>query len=305
MKNKTFNLLIVICLTSLSSCLQNNKPIDKKDLEVENQINKPVKTEPHKYGGWYCPDNLNGFPAVDISDWKNVPVVNGRMATKEETQNGKSLIFIDAEKYPNAKPLDITMPKLASFYNEYSKREDLIIVIQAINIDNDSIVGFRYLNGGNGSARLKEVRFLPDNEIEMITASRFVSLNININASQDIIWEVLTNTENIEILQPIFDKENELKPDWRKTSNVNYHYPNSGILTSSYANKLFGNFYIQNDYDYLQYNEKFLLLENEQTKNAELKIVCGPFGDDFEARKNILNNWAQKVKELSEKRYFK
>jgi len=66
------------------------------------------------------------------------------------------------------------MPKLVRYYNEYSKREDLIIVIQAINVENDSIVGFRYLNGGNGSARLNEVRFLADNEIEMIPASRFV-----------------------------------------------------------------------------------------------------------------------------------
>jgi len=301
MKNKMFKVLIALFLISFVSCAQNNKTDDNKDVEVSNQENETRKTEPHKYGGWYCPDNLNGFPSVDIANWKNVPVVNGRMATKEETQNGTSLIFIDAEKYPDAKPLDMTMPKLASFYNEYSKREDLIIVIQAINVDNDSIVGFRYLNGGNGSARLKEVRFLYDNEIKMIPPSRFVSHNIKIKANQDVIWEVLTKPENAEILQQIFDKDNKLKTDWRKTSNVNYHYPNNGTIISSYANKLFGNFYIQNDYDYLQYNEKFLLLENAQTKNTELKIVCGPYGDDFETQKSILTNWAQKVKELSEK----
>ena len=301
MKNKMFKVLIALFLISFVSCAQNNKTDDNKDVEVSNQENETIKTEPHKYGGWYCPDNLNGFPPVDIANWNNVPIVNGRLATKEETQNGSSLIFIDAEKYPNAKPLDITMPKLASFYNEYSKREDLIIVIQAINVDNDSIVGFRYLNGGNGSARLKEVRFLYDNEIKMIPASRFVSHNIKIKANQDVIWGVLTKPENAEILQQIFDKDNKLKTDWRKTSNVNYHYPNNGTIISSYANKLFGNFYIQNDYDYLQYNEKFLLLENAQTKNTELKIVCGPYDDDFETQKSILNNWAQKVKELSEK----
>ena len=42
-----------------------------------------AEKEPHKYGGWYCPDNLNGFPAVDINNWENVPIVNGRMATKD------------------------------------------------------------------------------------------------------------------------------------------------------------------------------------------------------------------------------
>jgi len=302
MKNKTYKVLILLCIISFTSCSQINKPDDSKEIEVSNQKKTQIKSEPHRYGGWYCPDNLNGFPPVNITNWKNVPIINGRMATKEETQNGTSLIFVDRLKYPNAKALDIEMPKLASFYNEYSKREDLIIVIQAINVDNDSIVGFRYLNGGNGSARLKEVKFLSDNEIEMIPTSRFVTLNIKIDATQDTIWKVLTKSENTKFLQTTFDKDNKLKTDWRKGSNVNYHYPNTGFLTSSYASKLFGNFYIQNDYNYLQYNEKFLLLENEQTKNTELKIVSGPYGDDFKAQRSILKNWAQKVKELSEKK---
>lgn len=302
MKNKMFKILAVLCLISFASCSQINKPVNDKDLEVVNQKKEPIKSEPHRYGGWYCPDNLNGFPPININNWKNVPVVNGRMATKEETQNGTSLIFPDTLKYPNAKALNITMPKLADFYNESSRRKELIIVIQAINVDNDSIVGFRYLNGGNGSARLKEVRFLSDNEIDMIPASQFVTVNITIKANQDAIWKILTKTENTATLQPIFDKDNKLKSDWRRTSNVNFHYQKNGMLISSYANKLFGNYYIQNDYNHIQYNEKFLLLENEQTKNTELKIVCGPFGDDFENQKNILNNWAKKVKELSEKK---
>jgi len=301
MKNKMFKILVVLCLTSFTFCSQNKNILKNNDVEISNQKNEKTKSEPHRYGGWYCPDNLNGFPAIDINNWKSVPVVNGRLATKEETRNGSSLIFIDKSKYPNAKVLDIEMPKLASFYNASSKRDDLIIVIQAINVDNDSIVGFRFLNGGNGSARLKEVKFLSDNEIKMIPDSRFISLTINIKATQGEVWEILTKPENVKTLQPIFDERNILKPDWRKMSNVNYHYQTNGMLTSSYANKLFGNFYIQNDYEHLQYNEKFLLLENEQTKTTELKIVCGPYGDDFETQKNILNNWAEKVKELSEK----
>ena len=302
MKNKMFKILAVLCLTSFTFCSQNKKNVDHKDVEKSINKNEKIKTEPHRYGGWYCPDNLNGFPAVDIKNWKNVPVVNGRMATKEETQNGAALIFPDTLKYPNAKVLDITMPKLASFYNESSRRKELVIVIQAINVDNDSIVGFRYLNGGNGSARLNEVKLLSDNEIEMIPESKFVSLNIKINASQDKIWEILTEPENAKSLQSTFDKDNKLQNSWRKTSNVNFHYPNTGVLNFSYSGKLFGNFYIQNDSEHLQYNEKFLLLGNEQTNHTELKIVCGPYDDDFEIQKNILNDWARKVKELSEKK---
>ena len=262
-----------------------------------------VDKEPHKYGGWYCPDNLTGFPAVDINNWESVPVVNGRMATKKETQNGTSLIFVDEEKYPDAKPMDIKMPKLARFYNYRSGKEETIIVIQALNISNDFVVGFRYLNGGNGSARLDEVRFLSDNEIKYILPSRFVTLNIKINATKDEIWEVLTKSEYSKILQTIFDKENKLKADWNKSSKVNFKYLYGGFITSEFAGNLYGNQYIQIDseYEIYQYVEKFLVSENDQTKKSELHIVCGPYGDDFEDQIFILNAWAQKVKELSEK----
>jgi len=296
MKTKIINVLMVLCLISFTACSQN-KPT--KEVEVQTKA-KQIKTEPHTYGGWYCPDNLNGFPPVDIQNWENVPVVNGRMATKEETQNGTSLIFVDIEKYPNAKVLDIKLPKLANYYNEITKRNDLIIVIQAIHINNDSIVGFRYLNGGNGSARLNEIEFLSDNEIKNIPNSKFVTYSININSSQDKIWKVLTEKEYTAKLQPIFDKNNLLDKDWREVSNVNFHYNNDKILTSQFARKLYGNFYIQNDYKSALYNEKFLLLENLISKNTELKIVCGPFEDDYENQKNILIEWASKVKELSE-----
>ena len=291
MTKKTLTTTIILCLITLISYSQNNTAVDKKEMK---------KKEPHRYGGWYCPDNLGGFPAVDITNWRDVPVVNGRMATKEETQNGTSLIFVDAEKYSDAIQLDMIMPRLATYYSEYSKREELIIVIQAINIDDDSIVGFRYLNGGNGSSRLNEVNFLSDNEIDMIPSSRFISKTIKIKAAPEVIWEILTKPKYAETLQSTFDKDNKLQNEWRKISNVNYNYSHSGSLTSAYANKLFGNFYIQNDYNNDLYNEKFLILGNEEAKEAELKIVCGPFGDDFETQEAIINNWAKKVKETSE-----
>ena len=46
--------------------------------------------------------------------------------------------------------------------------------------------------------------------------------------------------------------------------------------------------------------EKFLLLRDEETNQTELKIVCGPFKDDFETQQFVLHQWAEKVKELSE-----
>jgi len=222
MKTKALKVLIVLFLTSFTSCSQNSTVVTSEDGEIATVQNVVIKKEQHRYGGWYCPDNLNGFPAVNLSDWKNVAVVNGRMPSKEETQNGTTLIFVDSEKYPNAKPLDMTMPKLATYFNYSTSREEYIIVIQAVNIDNDSIVGFRYLNGGNGSARLNEVKLLSDAEVSEITTSKFVTLDIDITATPVKVWEILTKNENTKALQPIFDENNTLKTDWKNKSNVNF-----------------------------------------------------------------------------------
>lgn len=270
--------------------------------QTEEPTNNKQETA-HNYGGWYCPDNLNGFPAVDLKNWKNVPVVSGRLPTETETRNGTSLIYVDVKEHPTAKAMNMELPKLATFYNQYSKKDEVIIVIQAIEVGNDSIVGFRYLNGGNGSAHFKEVTFITENEVSNISNAQFVSFNISIDASDDKVWEVMTDQKFTTALQPIFDKNNTLSKDWRKTSNVNYYYANKTDLTGKYGEKLFGNFYIQNDYliNDVSYVEKFLLLRNEETKQTELKIVCGPYNQDFEAQKAILNQWAEKIKTLSEK----
>lgn len=303
MQNKILVILSIWCLNTLISCSQQKKTAKNDKAEQPIEKVNTTKQEPHRYGGYYCPDNLGGFPAVDINNWKGVPVVNGRMATKEETQNGTSLIFVDLDKYPDTKPLDIRMPKLARYYNEYSKKEEIIIVIQALKISNDSVVGFRYLNGGNGSAYLEKVRFLSDKEIENISSSRFVSLNVDINATKNKVWEVLTKTEYSKTLQAIFDQENKIKANLSVGSKVNFQYPNAGNLTSEFAGNVFGNQYIQIDFELGndQYVQKFLVAENQETKRSELIIVCGPYRDDFKNQKTILKNWAQKVKELSEK----
>ena len=293
MKMKSFQLLIAVCLASCTTYSQDDHSVQSKTEESTNK-------EPHRYGGWYCPDNLNGFPAVDIAHWDEVPVVNGRMATEEEARTEASLIFVDTEKYPDAFALDMPMPQLAAYKNRHTQREELIIVIQAINVDNDSIVGFRYLNGGNGSARLHEVRFLDEDEIATIPSGRFVAHTISIKATQDEIWQVITQPEYTEKLQQTFDKNNTLPEYWRSKTNLNFTYPNAGTPTASYGDKLYGNYYIQNDYEHLQYTEKFLLLEDEENNETVLKIACGPFADDYKAQHKILEGWARKIKALSE-----
>jgi hypothetical protein len=303
MKNKSIQTLMLMCLSSFIACSQNTTSPESSSTEKSAVKETIIKQEPHSYGGWYCPDNLKNFPAIDITNWESVPVVNGRLPNKEEAQNGTSLIFVDKEKYPNAKPLDMTMPRLARFYNHSSQKNELIIVIQAIKIQEDSIVGFRYLNGGNGSARIKEVSFLDKEEIDKIPSSHFVSFSVEIDASQKEIWEILTNKKYKESLQSIFDSENKLAADWRESSELNFKYANSGEITSAWAGEMYGNYYAQIDCqkDDYQYVEKFLLTDYELSNLTGLHIVCGPYYEDFETQKVILKKWAKKVKELSEK----
>lgn len=299
MKKEILKKIIVLGgIYLLVACSQGNSADANVDTDTLAQKEDHVSSKPHPFGGWYCPDNLNGFPAVDIANWKNVPVINGRMPTLEEAQNGTSLIYVDPAEYPNAKVLGVTMPKLATYYNANAGREDLIIVIQAFTVNEDSIVGFRFLNGGNGSARFSEVKFLSEDEIGNMSASRFVSINLEINASASHIREVMTHIDYYERFQKIVDKNNQLESGWRNNTNVNYHYTQAGDVKARYADILFGNFYIQNDYT--EFTEKFMLVENSQTKMTELKVICGPFENDFDEQKKIIELWANKVKALSE-----
>lgn len=291
-------LALLILISASVSCTKDVKQNTNTQLEEKNTTQKTQ----HNYGGWFCPDNLNKFPPVDINNWKNVPVINKRLPSKEETQNGTSLMYIDKEKYPTAKALDMELPQLATYLNSYTNKKEYVIVIQSIEIDGDSIVGFRFLNGGNGSARFNEVHFLTNNEIKNIPTSNFVSYSLRISTTQEKIWNVLTKKEFLSSLQPTFNINVISAPSWREKSNVNYYYAIPNELTSSYADKLFGCYYIQNDYliNDNSYVEKFLLLENNKEHHTELKIVCGPFQNNFEIQQTIIENWAKKVKELSE-----
>jgi len=306
MIKNALKLLIAFSLFTNTACSQDQP----KDTEIKVKPYKVVKVPSHSYGGWYCPDNLKGFPAVNIVDWNKVPVVNGRMATKEETRNGTSLIHVDLEKYPNAKTLDIKMPKLAYFESPYTNRTEIIIVIQALNIENDSVVGFRYLNGGNGSARLDEITFIEYETTKNILIGKFVTGEITINATSKNVREIMLEPANAATFRKISPSD-ESKSRIKKKTNVNYSYSNAGELTSEFANDLFGNFYVQNDYDNNSFTEKFLLLEQKSKDNqilpnklkiqTKIQYVVGPFDDDFEKEKTKLTNWIAEVKQRSEK----
>ena len=298
--NKNFYLLIALGLIIFFSC--DNVETTQLSAESEPQ-EENERRETHNYGGWYCPDNLNGFPVVDFSDWADVPVVNGRMATQEETRNGSSLIFIDMKKYPDARPMDITTPKLARYYNEYTQNDELIIVIQAVTVDNDCVVGFRYINGGNGSAWFHEVDFLTDPEVENLISSRFISQTITIDAKAKDIYKVITDSIYAERLGEGFYENVIYDTDWNRDSEVVVKGATGDVLRTGRLTAVWPN-YLQIDYNFegVNYVEKLFLSSNEDGETTELILVAGPFNDDFNEQKESWNSWCYTLKVLSEQR---
>lgn len=122
----------------------------------------------HSFMAWDCPDNL-AFPRIELKDWQKVRVVNGRMPTYEEAQNGTSLLYIDKEVKPELKdvePYKMTLPKLAYFTNPRTKQKEVVIVIQLVQFKDYVWAGLRYVSGGNASAIMSELQFLTDEEVK-------------------------------------------------------------------------------------------------------------------------------------------
>jgi hypothetical protein len=293
-----FVCILPFCL--LTSCGQDEvQSIPEETTTVETQNVKSASI--HPYGGWYCPDNLNGFPPVNVKELATVPAVNGRMPTKEETQNGTSLMFFDPSEYPTAKPLDMILPRLAYYDSDITNQTELIIVIQAVHVDRDTVVGFRYINGGNGTSWYNEVDFLTDSEVAELGATPFVFLEAEINAPKEKIWAAITKTEYAKNLGEYFGKEEFFETEWSADSRVDLNYDMVTEKANGIVMTLFGNIYLQIDYmknDH-QSVEKILLMDSEDRTSGKIQLVFGPYPED-NGQQAKWENWLQEVKAVSE-----
>ena len=121
----------------------------------------------------------NLFPPIDIKTWNKTPCVNGRLATKKETENGTALLAYD--KKDGVKPYNMTLPKLAYLTRTKKdkeqpfdskpreKIEELVVVIQIVKKPKDTMVGYRPLTGSNGASIFRDFRFLTDDEVKKVT----------------------------------------------------------------------------------------------------------------------------------------
>jgi len=300
---KLISAALLIATVLMSACEQpaNGQKQDEPSSEVKTA---QKKADLHPYGGWYCPDNLGGFPPVNIANLAGVPVVNGRMPTQEETRNGTSLMYFDPAEYPTAKPMNIQLPKLARYQSPHTKQLELVIVIQAVIVDTDTVVGFRYVDGGNGTSWFSEVEFLTDRESAAEGATPFVFLEADINASKEKVWSAITKTTYAKSLGQKFGKEAFFASEWTNRSRADLKYQLDNESAYGYAMLHFGNIYMQIDYDFngRQAVEKLLILDNQDGNGAKIQVAFGPFTKDIDSQQKIWEAWLNEVKAKSERK---
>lgn len=300
-------LFITIVLTSfvlLSSCSQTTQieTTSEPQIFIDPPI-KPKSSRMHQYGGWSCPDNLNTFPAIDVMDIADIEVINGRLPTKEETMSGASLMYVDSLSLTSAHALDMTFPRLARCFSDYTKKNELIVVIQGLVSEKDTVVGFRYLNGGNGSAWLHEVQFLSDEEVNSLGTTPFISFKADVDASKGKIFDVLTLPLFAKELGNSLGENAMLESEWKNKSTVQFKNGSGEVERTGMITAFWKDMYIQVDYNdgNQHYVEKMLMIEDEGKPTTEFQFTAGPFYGDYDVQKVKWDRWFKKVIELSEK----
>jgi hypothetical protein len=289
-------LLIFVSCSSQKTSKEHSEPPTE---ELEAVVSK--KDEPHRYGGWYCPDNF-GFVPVDIQKLNEVPAITDRLPTEQELHDNMSLIKVDTAKYPDARALEMDLPRVASIYSERKGMSELIIVIQAIVVQEDTVVGYRFANGGNGSAWLSDVSFLSADEVAGKGAQPFFYSKSVLKAKTEDIWRAISKTDYFKQLGEKFDKKEFFSSEWNSESKAHLNLDSDGEKAVGYVGMVYGNYYLHIDYDRngFHYSEKLLLMENHEDNTTKLFFASGPYPEDFEKQKSNWANWVEAVNKASE-----
>ena len=302
MKAKISITLLLSMTLMISSCNgQETQSSPSTDKKVTTESGEPKKKEPHRYGGWYCPDNF-GFEPVDIQKLDEVPAVENRLPTEEELHEHRSLIRVDTEKYPDARALEMELPRVARIYSENKGMSELIIVIQAIIVEGDTVVGYRFPNGGNGSAWLSDVTFLSEDEVSDMGAQPFFYSSSVVNATKEEIWRSFIATDYAMNLAKTFDQQAFFTSEWNPDSWTKLRMDTDSVTARGMVGTVFGNAYLHIDYSMggFHYSEKMLMIEDLEAGTTELFFACGPFPKDFDVQNQNWTHWVNTVRQGSE-----
>ena len=224
------------------------------------------------------------------------------LPTEQELRDNKSLIKVDTEKYPDARALEMELPRVAKIYSNNKGMHELIVVIQAIIVSEDTVVGYRFPNGGNGSAWISDVTFLSESEVAEYGSQPFFYKTSTLKASKEDIWQSLTQSKFFKELGAKFNKEEFFSSDWTEDSQAHLNHNTEGERATGYVGTVFGNAYLQIDYerDGFHYSEKLLMIENQKEKTTELFFASGPYPEDYEKQKRNWERWYDEIATSSE-----
>ena len=287
-------ILVSAFLISVTACGQD------KSKKAEASEVKESK-EPHRYGGWYCPDNF-GFVPVDVQHLDKVPAIANRLPTEEELNKNMSLIRVDTEKYPDARALKMDLPRVASVYSPQKRMNELIIVIQAIVVQEDTVVGYRFANGGNGSGWISDVTFLSDDEVAEMGAQPFFYSKSTLKANTSEIWAAMGKTDYFNKLGEKFGEKFFFSTVWNPEASRHLEIETENEMATGYVGMVFGNYYLHIDYerDGFHYSEKILMLENAEEGTTDFHVATGPYPEGYDQSETIWSQWVKTVTKNSE-----
>lgn len=297
--------LVLIFNTGCSSNESNLDPeasISKAQDASEEVETERKKRPPHPYGGWYCPDNF-GFEPVDVSQLQLIEAISHRLPTEEELKDHKSLIKVDLKEHPNAKALDMDLPRVARVYSNANGIYELAIIIQALVVDADTIVGYRFVNGGNGSGWYSDVEFLSESEVAKMGARPFFYGKSTVKASKEDIWRVMCRSDYARGLAEKFNQQFLFFAEWDAVDQAHLEFESEEEVANGFIGTVFGNAYLHIDYmrGDLHYSEKMLLLEDAESGNTEIFFAAGPFPNNSESKQTEWQQWFDALANNSER----
>jgi hypothetical protein len=128
-------------------------------------------------------------------------------------------------------------------------------------------------------------------------------LEADFDVIKEKVWAAITQTAYAKKLGQKFGEEAFFASPWTSQSRVDLNYEGLGESANGYAMVLFGNIYMQIDYDYngRQAVEKVLILDNQDGKGSKIQVVFGPYAKNIASQQALWEAWLEEVRAISEK----
>ncbi|MEN1783816.1 MAG: hypothetical protein AAGF77_01645, partial [Bacteroidota bacterium] len=137
---------------------------------------------------------LYDLKSINLANWKSIPHVKGRLATKADVENDRA-IYVSAGTRKNS-AVNLEIPFLACIIDARTESRDTVVVIQADKTNGEICTGFRiFHDGGYGTALLKDFDVIISYEQNLNIAS---SLYLEKSEIPKAVLKKLVPEDNME-----------------------------------------------------------------------------------------------------------